>query len=412
MTVRHATTALLVALLVVSSAAPALGSDAGARGETYAGTHVSFTTSGDAVTDYRVDGERLLVGVETESNAHYEQRTGASLGLELGAVSDLDGSAVEFESRTETRATVTTESGATLAAHDTPTGVLVVRSGERSQLVQATLGADADAEVVDDSRVVVTNANGSRGAFVVTGNGSVAVDEEGDVVADLGPSARLVFRSYVNETRDADARVQERLVANGTAVAEVYVSGEAVDVVRYDGDTSVSVESDGDETLTVTVNRSVHDGAVIVTRVSEEALAAPENLSVRVDGEAAARASSYSDLAAATRGGDTSRYLLRHSSRTEGAATVLVGVNHFSTRRLSIDAGDAAESTATATADSTADGDDSSGTADDASSSPTTTPDDASGSATATTGVDAPGFTAGVGVTGVLLAALAAARRH
>ena len=72
-----------------------------------------------------------------------------------------------------------------------------------------------------------------------------------------------------------------------------------------------------------------------------------ESLEVYVDGEAAAQAESYSDVRAATEGADQSRYMVRQSSSAEAAVDVIVGVNHFSERTLSMQSAGDGESTAT-----------------------------------------------------------------
>jgi len=57
-----------------------------------------------------------------------------------------------------------------------------------------------------------------------------------------------------------------------------------------------------------------------------------DDLAVTVDGEAAAEASSYSELAGGI-GSDESRYMVTQSSDASATADVLVAVNHFGARR-------------------------------------------------------------------------------
>lgn len=84
------------------------------------------------------------------------------------------------------------------------------------------------------------------------------------------------------------------------------------------------------------VNRTSHDGTVIVTSVARETVASAEDVQVRVDGEGAVRASTYGELLAATDGGDSSSFMVTERSGAAASADVLVGVNHFSTREVSV----------------------------------------------------------------------------
>ena len=320
---RPARTVLVVALLVVSSVAPvgAVAAAATQEAETYAGTHVEFETAGDAVVDYSVDGETVLESVTVQSQS-------------------------------------AAESGARMEAHDNARGILVVRSGDDSQYVTVNVSSTSQTEDESDRRVAVTTEDGTEGVFLVVGDGTVTVNEQGNVSADVGSDGALVFRSY-SDGRDDDDREQERLISEGRAAAEVYVmeSGEdgsefVADVVQYGEDTSVEVTQQTQGTVTMTAERSQEQGKIIITSVSEAAISAVENLQVTVDGEAAAEASSYGELETASDGGDTSKFLVRQRSSAQASADVLVAVNGFSTREITMSEGgsdDGQESTATST---------------------------------------------------------------
>ncbi|MFC7204568.1 PGF-CTERM sorting domain-containing protein [Haloferax namakaokahaiae] len=333
--------AVVLAVVLVTAAVP-VGSVAAQQSSTdsstYAGTHVSFETNENAVTNYSVGGETVLQSVSTSSRAE------AGIGLDVGlsAVTDIDASALSLETTTETSATVRADSGATVSAHDNPKGTLVVAAGDESQYVTANLSGASNAEQVDDSRVVVEN-DGRTGTFIVVGDGDVTVNEDGNVSANLAEDSRLVFRSYDGERTAEDERAEE-LIANGSAAAEVYVmeaNGSTVtDTVTYDEHTTVETAKDANDTVTMTVNRSVHEGAIVMTTVSEEALAATDDLSVTVDGEAAVEAESYSELQSAANGGDNSAYLVQETS-ADAESNVYVAVNHFSERQVTMTNGDA-----------------------------------------------------------------------
>ena len=117
-----------------------------------------------------------------------------------------------------------------------------------------------------------------------------------------------------------------------------------------------------------------------------------------VDGEAAAEASSYSELESATEGGDSSKFLVRQSASAEASADVLVALNHFSERdvTMSDDGGSGTDDTDSDSSDGT-DGDDSDrdGSDDTDTSSP-----------------GQPGFGVGIAVIALLAAAALAIRNR
>ena len=338
--------ALTVLLLAGASVAP-VGTAATStqQGEAYAGTYVEFETTGDAVVDYTVDGDTVLQSVEVQSKSEAESRGDVGVGVDLGAVTEVTASALSVESRSEVSATVTADSGATMTAHDNSNGILVVRSDGESQYVTVGVDSSAEAERESDSRVVVTTDDGTEGVFMVVGEGAVTVNEDGNVSANVGSEGSLVFRSYPDE-RDDDDRETERLITEGEATAEVHVmeasegSGEfAADVVQY-ADTSVEVTQRTEGTVSMTADRSRAQGTVVVTSVSERAIGSAEDLDVTVDGEAAAEASSYSQLESAADDGDTSRFLVQQQSSAEASTDVLVAVNRFSEREITLSEGD------------------------------------------------------------------------
>ena len=142
----------------------------------------------------------------------------------LSSVVDFTGAGLSMqgEADAETSATVTAESGATMRAHDSSKGILVVTAGEESQYVGVNLSSETETESESDSRVVVTTDDGQKGAFIVVGNGSVAVNGNENVTAELESESTLVFQAY-GEERTEDDESQEEMIANGTAAAEVYV---------------------------------------------------------------------------------------------------------------------------------------------------------------------------------------------
>lgn len=336
---------LLAALLVVASVAtPAAAAVTADRTETqdaYAGAHVSYDVQGDAVVDYTVDNETMVESMRVESQSNYESRAGVSGEVDLDSVVELDGLGLDMGASSTTQATVQTEGAASIVTHDNEDGTLVVRGGENGQFVEAQVGSDAEAEAASDDRVVVETDNGTTGTFIVVGDGNVTVNEAGNVTAELGSDASLVFRESGEERTDGEKRV-ERMIANGTATAEVYVEeqGEQTveDTVTYGQDTTVEAAQEGEHTVNMTVERTQSQGKVVVIHVAESVVDAGESAEVLVDGQAAARAQSVSELRAATQNGDESMYYVAQdaSAQAEASTTVMVGFDHFSERTASI----------------------------------------------------------------------------
>ena len=337
---------IFVALLLVASAAVPVGTVAATpqQSEGYAGTHVEFETTADALVDYSVDGETVLESVTVQSQSEAESQGDMSADVGLSAVTELSGTGLSLASQTTVNATVNAESGATMEAHDNSQGILLVRSGDDSQYVTVNVSSSSSAESEDGQRVSVTTDDGTEGTFIVVGDGEVTVNEQGNVSADLKSDSTLVFRSYP-EGRDDDDQQEERSISDGRAAAEVHVmaAGEqgselAADVVQYSEDTAVEVTQKSEGTVRMTAERSQEEGRIIITSVSEQAISSAEDLQVMVDGEAAAEASAYSELESAI-GGDASRYMVRQQSSAEASADVLVAVNSFSQREITMTEG-------------------------------------------------------------------------
>ena len=334
---RSAAVAVLLAVAAVGAvAAPAATQEA--EGEAYSGAFVTFEATDAAVADYAVDGSVVVENVTVQSASEIE----GGIDAGLGAVTSVNGSGLSV-STGDAGATLTTESGAKMEANDNKRGILQVRANGESQVVQAEVSGQAESE--SDNRVVVRNDDGTEGAFLVVGDGEATTDDDGDVVARIDGDGQLVYRQYEGERSDDD-EAQERMIQDGSAAAEVYVhsaaesggdaEGEATSVVQYSQDTNVEVQERSESEINMTAERSESEGRVIITTVSDEAFGSAESTEVYVDGEAAAEAESYSDVEAATQGADQSRYLVRSDSSAQAATDVVVGVNEFSERSISM----------------------------------------------------------------------------
>lgn len=382
--------AALVAVAIVGSVfAPAATA---AQTNAYGGSHIAFDTTNNAVVDYSVDGDTVFESVKVQSKSTAESNSGIEIGGDLAAVTGFVGAAVSVEASSTTSATVTAESGATLTAHDNHNGILVVRSGSNSQFVEVNVSSESEVHAESDGRVVVESASGTTGTFIVVGDGDVTVNEDGNVSAELASHSKLVFRTYP-EGRDEADKTQEKLIAEGKAAASVYVmqksdssSETVVDVVQYSQNTSVEVTQRTESSVTMSAERAKHEGKIIITSVSKAVIESTDDMSVMVSGNAAVRASSYSELESAI-GSDTSKFMVQQESSVDATADVLVSVNHFSERQVTMQ-------------DSSEDGD--TGTA-------TTSADDSP--ETTTSGSTGPGFGVVLAVLSIVAVAIAALYR-
>jgi len=213
----------------------------------------------------------------------------------------------------------------------------------------ANVSSGATAEAESGQQVDVTTASGTEGSFIVVGNGSVAVNDEGDISAQLDGDSRLVFRAYPDGKSDQSEQTEAH-IASGTATGEMYVEqqdGELVtDTVAYSQETAIEAEQSAENTVSVTVERAREQGKIVVTSVSEAAVGTVDDVNVTVDNEAAAEASAYSELEGAI-GGDTSKYMVTQSSSAEASAKVYVALNHFSERHVELQGSDGGSETTT-----------------------------------------------------------------
>lgn len=373
--------ALAVAVtLVVSVAGTPVAAAATTQqtsGQAQSGTFVSFQASDDAVTNYSVNGRTLVERLNVQSASEARAQAGADIGLSDGVGFSGAGLSIanSLDAGASTSATIESSSGAEIVAHDNDRGIMVVSANGESHVARFDGSEDAEAEQESEKRAVIEGDDGGAATVIVVGEGNVSVSEDGNVTAMTEEDGTVVYRQYEDERSDSEA-AQERMIANGTAVAEVYVgtaadatsddgddtptatptdepSDEAAersaDVVRYSEDTTVEVTERSATTVNATVDRAESEGKVVIMSVSETAFENADDASVFVDGEAAAEAESYGEVESATNDGETSTYLVRSSSSAEASTDVVVGINHFSERAVSMqsdDDGSDGESTA------------------------------------------------------------------
>lgn len=372
--------ALAVAVtLVVSVAGTPVAAAATTQqtsGQAQSGTFVSFQASDDAVTNYSVNGRTLVERLNVQSASEARAQAGADIGLSNGVGFSGAGLSIanSLDAGASTSATIESSSGAEIVAHDNDRGIMVVSANGESHVARFDGSEDAEAEQESEKRAVIEGDDGGAATVIVVGEGNVSVSEDGNVTAMTEEDGTVVYRQYEDERSDSE-EAQERMIANGTAVAEVYVgtaadatsddgddtptatptdepSDEAAersaDVVRYSEDTTVEVTERSATTVNATVDRAESEGKVVIMSVSETAFENADDASVFVDGEAAAEAESYGEVESATNDGETSKYLVRSSSSAEASTDVVVGINHFSEREVSMQSDDGSNSESTA----------------------------------------------------------------
>lgn len=334
------TVSILVSLLLVTSLLAVTGTavaveDDDDDSEVFAGTHLAFSVEGSAIASYELGGTETFSEVRVES----QSEAAVDVGAGLDAVADIEGAGLSMSAEAETNAQIEAESGAELLAHDTKQGHLVVEAGGDDQVVEAELSAEASAEA-DGDAVVVENGQ-YEGAFVVAGEGSVEVNSEGDVVADLDGDATLVFRAYAAGERTDVTELEESQIADGTASVDLHVEQRAdetvAEAVTFGQETSAEAHAEAEGTVEVAVERAVSEGTVVITTVERAVLDASSGLDVTIDGEVVTEAETQVDLLAAAQGGEPTFMI---GQETEAEATVYVGVDHFSERQVEMQEAD------------------------------------------------------------------------
>lgn len=329
---------LLTAIVLLAAVAPATAAATGQSGSVYAGSHVTFDTKSDAIVDYSVDGTTAMQSVQVQSQSSTESGLGLGASAGLSAITNVAGAALSVQTSASASATVQAESGATLRAHDNGHGSLVVSADENAQYVEVALEDDASVEQETEERLVVTSG-GTTQAYAVAGEGNVTLGEDGTVTAAVEQGSRLVIRTYADGRSSQDEQ-REELIANGTAAASVYLmqeDGEAVtDTVKYGQETTVTVSERSANRVNMTVSRTASEGKVVLVSTSDAAFEATNDVQVSVDGEAAARASSYAELRQATEGGSTSKYVVTGSGSAQASGNVAVAINHFSDKSVTM----------------------------------------------------------------------------
>ena len=270
--------ALVVAVALVVSAVgtPVAAATTNATGQQTSGqaqngTYVSFETADSAVVDYTVDGKTLVERMSVQSTAEARGDAGADLGIDgdtafTGAGLNL---ASSFGAGVSTQAAIESESGAEIVAHDNDRGILVVSANGESQVARFNGSDGSEARKESEKRAVITSDDGATATVIVIGDGNVSVSD-GDVTTQTAEDGKVVYRQYEGERSDSEKQ-QERMIQNGTAVAEVYLQA-AGDAASGDGDETPTATSTATPTATPTEEPSedAKERSADVVRYSED----------------------------------------------------------------------------------------------------------------------------------------------
>jgi len=343
MKIRSVVLAAMMVLSVVGAGATATTAAAQqAEGEAYSGTHVEFETGSNSVSNYAVNDNVIVTNATMQSASEARSQASVEASAGVSAVGSILGAEVQNRGEAGAGVTVGFSSGGEMRSSDTERGIVQFVASDGNQFVQVETSNDAEAESMSESRVVVEKDDGTRGTFIVVGEGEVATNSEGQVNAELERGSELVYRQYDGERSDSDEQ-SEQMIENGTAAAEVYVqqaseSGQEIgtNAIEYGSDTTVEVQSESESRVEMTVERSQSEGKVVLTSVSEEAFDSAEDIEVLVDGEAATQADSYSEVKTSATEGDQPRYYVSQSASAEATTNVAIGIDHFSERTVTM----------------------------------------------------------------------------
>lgn len=321
---------MVVLALLVAGCAPAGGQ---ATDEAYDGRYVSLDATDSAVIEYALGGDVVAASIRAGS----AERLGDA---NLSELTNLEGGVFDDRQVGETTATLTTPT-AQLQAHDNPRGVFTIQPTDEPQYARIELPRGAEVSDEGNGTVTYLTAEGTAVSVLLVGDGEIAV-EDGNVLARLAPESRLVMRASPNG-EDEDFAGQNRLVADGLALGEVYVIERDPDVVTdtvvYDPGVTIEGARADESAIRALVERGASEGGVVIAGASDSILPA-DGLNATVDDEPAEEVDTYDGLADAV-GGDRSRFLVPEPDVTD-VTTAVVAINEFpdSSRRIVVSAAD------------------------------------------------------------------------
>lgn len=306
--------------------------------EPYDGLYVSLDLDDNAVTGYAVGDQVVAASIHASSAG----QPGAG-DANLSNLTNLEGEAFDDQQVGETTATMSTPT-AQLQAHDNPRGIFTVRPTAEPQYVRIELPDGAETVEEDNGTVTYRTDEGVAASVVVVGDGEVTI-EEGNVLARLVSESQLVMRTAPDGPSE-EFTGQNELVADGLALAEVYVVERDPDVVTdtvvYDRGTTVTGSRSAESAIAVTVERGASDGGVVIAAASRSIVPA-EGVNVTVDDESIERADGYDELGDAVEN-DRLQFALTEGSAID-ATSVAVAVGEFpdSSRRIGVSSGPPAD---------------------------------------------------------------------
>lgn len=299
-------------------------SRANINGDIYAGDNIRYNLKSDEIDNYSVQGKTYFTSM----------KTGTKISSGTGLLGGLIGANIAISSIAGVGSKLSTDN-ANIFVHDNPNGNLQVMVNQGS-IVQISLTGGSSATYQGEKYITVRNPDGSESSFLIAGNGKLEM-RDGKMVADLDNDGQLIFKAYPVGKTQLDDAVEQGII-DGIVAAEINIPGKndaaASSSISYSSAVSAKVNEVANEKISILVSSSNSVGKTIAIEIDSSRLPFqdPGQLEVRVDGEVAAKASSTSELYA-TGAGDKPRYLV---AKAEGATKVMVAINHFSDREVTL----------------------------------------------------------------------------
>lgn len=272
------------------------------------GRNAQLNVSGNRIINYSTGGTKIIKSMDTGANITVGAKTGVK---------------TEFQS-----------ANLSISAHDNTNGILKFKA-EKDTKVKLNLSANA--VVGDESEKKVSiKADNVETTVMIAGPGSLDV-ENNTIKANLRESSQLISKSYPGGKEKGDDEIESGIV-NGNISAEVQIfnetEGTTNDTVEYSPTVTIKEIKATKGEISVTADSKTEAGTTIAIIVENSMLPAEvNNLSIKVDGEATVNASSFYELYA-TRKEDKPRSMV---IKGDTCTKILVAVNHFSERAISIE---------------------------------------------------------------------------
>lgn len=278
--------------------------------DNHTGAYVSFDVTDAGIADYTVDGRLLLTNVSADGSADFEEFK-------------IEGAALKLEGeRTEVKII------------DNPRGVMKFETEDGPITVQIADGLsvqqvrddDDDGDDGDEYHLILRDEGGNMTAHLFVEDGFDYDGPNGTLTAAKEIRLVVVSAPGLGERSDDAGKA----IARGRIAAEVDVPRAGLYLEAEYADVNVSVRPT-DRGFVATVDREDPEGRTILFTLSESALADPQGLEVRFDGEPIGLADDVDDVLDPSDG--VAEYLIIVGGQ---GTQVWVQVPHFSPHTIEL----------------------------------------------------------------------------